>query len=724
MIRETTKLTYRPFALRMRFLITALIFILAAIALLQLAWDHLPNRQIQTDLNKFKNETASIGNAFHEISNAFAKRDDARNTKTFTDEAGVVVTLTFETVLGEESGRRATGTSNTTAPFHASAPTGRPNTSTWGAFPNAAPPHDYVPPVVTLLPNGSGWAATTTDSSDVPVTLKAIEKSTPSPSILVSTTPSVAPSWTVATATPARSESSALSASATTATKATSNSQTSNAKTKNVTVEILTATYLPTILAAIIRIMISTIHTQLILIEPFRHLFNSRGAPASRALFHSFHRQSTLGPLGALVRGRFLLCLVGVTHWLASSLPALASGAIWVETNWGCANAKAGNPNPCPPELMVSELIVRVLQGLLGFLAITLIVVLCAMDKQTGLQRDPSSIVAVDDLIQHPQLLEDLRTMPAERGTSIEEMEHHLDGKRYKLAEFYGKSGEHCNGIMPAHADEEARTPPSSARPYPLTSDSFTLPRNPPAHRWHWNDFILLGVTVGAFGVVLAYFLAHDDTPFNRFFSSNTFAPTFILTVSATVTAMIWDDRALKAMILAPWNALAQGPQPLAALEFAPTTTPGLATYRALRHGYVFVGAVTAMGPLGEALSVVIGGVPFSTGQMRISFLISSCMSMAILGVMALTALAVIVHRWREPMIEVSPETLGVKMGYVAGLSIGVGDGQSVDVIDGDSLAETSLKERMFAFRLVNDRDGERLRVVELKDVQSPVATV
>jgi hypothetical protein len=53
-------------------------------------------------------------------------------------------------------------------------------------------------------------------------------------------------------------------------------------------------------------------------------------------------------------------------------------------------------------------------------------------------------------------------------------------------------------------------------------------------------DFVLLFVLVGTFAVIMAYYFDNSDDDYNRFFSSQTFGPRFILTGAGTVIASMW----------------------------------------------------------------------------------------------------------------------------------------------------------------------------------------
>lgn len=86
-----------------------------------------------------------------------------------------------------------------------------------------------------------------------------------------------------------------------------------------------------------------------------------------------------------------------------------------------------------------------------------------------------------------------------------------------------------------------------------------------------------------------------------------------------------------------------------------------------MRNGYWTAGAITSVTLLAEGLNIVVSGVPYATGQTWQQFLVSTYMSIAILGIMIIVSSVVIVSRLREPCIPRKPDTLGGVMSYLSG---------------------------------------------------------
>ncbi|EMC94978.1 hypothetical protein BAUCODRAFT_149017 [Baudoinia panamericana UAMH 10762] len=425
-------------------------------------------------------------------------------------------------------------------------------------------------------------------------------------------------------------------------------------------------TYMALLVAVVYRMIWTVIYNNLNLIEPFRMLSEANGAPAERAFFSFYQSQSNLlGSLSALAKGRLLLALTALTYLIACFLPALASEAIFVDTNWGCPHPMDGR-NPCTPRMTANVLILRLLQGLLGFAALVLLVLLSTLLlTKTGLPANPSSMATIGSLMRHPGLLEDLSDAPTDAYVS--EMKEALRGKRYRLGYYKTASGEPGYGI---HATEAGLVDNKAAghRYEPVAGSHSIRQTHHSAHRMRFMDFILALVVIGTFGVVLAYYLDSSNDGFNRYFSSNTFGPRFILTGAGTIIASLFKSVEQSAVIMAPYKRLAKRAcPPRSTILFTPHNTPFVSTFTTLWHGYVFSSLVTAVTLTAEALNIVISGVPYATGETWMQFLISAYMSLVILGIMIVVVVMVIASRLQEPAMPRKPDTLGSVMSYLCG---------------------------------------------------------
>jgi hypothetical protein len=267
------------------------------------------------------------------------------------------------------------------------------------------------------------------------------------------------------------------------------------------------------------------------------------GAAAGTAFFSFYQLQSNLlGPVPALANRRWALSFVATAFAIVGFLPAFASESIFVDTNWNCPNPNLQNKNnPCNPRIAVDVTIVRILQGLLGFTAAVLIGIgAYLIFKKTGLPSDPRSMATIGSLMQHPALIDDLNDLPVH--STREEMRQAMQDKRYKLGFYKFSSGEQGYGIRPMLEDGFSTASRYGSFKYARVEGhaKSTDERHSAPHRLRFMDFLLLLASLGAFGVVLAYYLDKNSDGFNDFFNSNTFGPRFILTLSGTVIASMW----------------------------------------------------------------------------------------------------------------------------------------------------------------------------------------
>ncbi|KAK0258987.1 hypothetical protein LTS09_006275 [Friedmanniomyces endolithicus] len=449
-------------------------------------------------------------------------------------------------------------------------------------------------------------------------------------------------------------------------------------------------TYLAVLIAVIYRMFWTVINNNFNLIEPFRQLNESNGAVAERALFSFYQAQSTLlGPVPALLKRRWALALVGTTYLVTCVMPALGSEAIYVDTDWGCANPMEG-PNPCQARMTADVTILRILQVLLAFaaLALLLLISLLLLTK-TGLPANPSSMATVASLMRNPALLDD--EIPPD--ADAKHMRDALAGRRYKLDAYKTATGELGYGIVPAYGnsqDEQNHVPGYS----PLAGVATSSRSH--SHRFRLTDLVLGLAVLGIFGVVLAYYLDGKHDGFNDYFSSNTFGPRFILTFAATIVASLWKTVEQSAVIIAPYTRLAHHQSSAkSTILFTPQNTPFLATLTAIWNRYFLVAIITFVTLTAEGLNIVISGVPYATGQTWTQFLVSIYMSLGILGLMVAVSVLVILSRRREPKMPRKPDTVGAVMSYLSTSKM-LHDFEGVDWQDGE--------ERDRRIRLVGKR--------------------
>lgn len=468
--------------------------------------------------------------------------------------------------------------------------------------------------------------------------------------------------------------------------------------------QIFLGNYLAVCVAVIYRLVWVVLYNAFNLMEPFRQLMSREGATAEYAFFAFYQSQSNLlGPIPALVGKRWALGLVASAYLIVNLLPALASESVFVDTDWACKNPKVGSNNPCNPRITANTAILRTIQGLLGFCAVVILFATSLLlFNRTGLPTKPNSIASVASLMRHPQLMADISDLPV--NASPEQLQRLMAGKRYRMGHYTCANGLAGYGIQPwtgyepdgyaaqSGASRHQYTPVDGSLPFSVQEDS-------KVHRLQIKDFILGIFLLGAFGVVLAYYLDGGKNGFNGFFNSNTFGPRFILTLAATVIASIWKSveqgehfhityseseltGRIDAIVMAPYIRLHKRPSsPSSTILMTSTSTPISSTIRTLRNRYFLASAITMMTLAAEGLNVVISGIPYANGQRRIEFVVSTYMSIAILGVMIIVTVIIIILRLLEPKIPRKPTTLGAVMSYLCSSRM-LDDFEGVECLD------------------------------------------
>lgn len=253
----------------------------------------------------------------------------------------------------------------------------------------------------------------------------------------------------------------------------------------------------------------------------------------------------------------------------------------------------------------------------------------------------PCSVATIAALAQHPDLIDDFNRVPA--NATIAEMKRTFRGRRYRLEFYRYGSGQDCYCIRQTTKDVGFRYSAlsDSGRPsgYLSPKDSSHTGQETLKPRRVWPmDIALVTLIVGLFGLVLAYVRdTRYNDGFNTFFNSDTFGPRFILTLSGTAIAALWKSAeqcesgllisvpvviltpCTASVVNAPWNRLATGGSSAdSTILFEPTITPVSSSFRAFRHGYFSVGAITKVTLLADVgLNTVISGVAYTTGQTK-----------------------------------------------------------------------------------------------------------
>ena len=114
-----------------------------------------------------------------------------------------------------------------------------------------------------------------------------------------------------------------------------------------------------------------------------------------------------------------------------------------------------------------------------------------------------------------------------------------------------------------------------------------------------------------------------------------------------------------------PYRLLASGNVKSRTIFQSMSCTPFSTLPVALLRGDLFLAAVAAMAILSEVLIIAVSGVPFSAAEYHASFLISTYLSFAILGLMLVVLTGLPIWRRGKPYLPYESDTLFAVWSYL-----------------------------------------------------------
>lgn len=324
--------------------------------------------------------------------------------------------------------------------------------------------------------------------------------------------------------------------------------------------------YLPIMIATILEIIWMAIFAKVKLVSPFIAMSRPHGAAGKDSLF-PYYLNSNLTPtaISAFLGGHWPMLFASIAYAVVSFLPAIASESLFADTFY-CSNPNPNKPlNPCfPPRLSVDPFIVRLLQALLGFLAVMALGIALLLTRlPSGIFADPSSIIGVATLARHPTLASEFNAMHTD--ATMGDLKSHIGSKRFALRDHQTTDGTWRYGIVqldqygdvleksPKYQHDQHKTPQAyspyaefpTIDPQPLLSTPNYLPTSSKRnHRLSARKTLAVQTTLfmvfllGVLGIVTAYYIDKSNSAFNIFFSSNSFGPRFIMTLTGTIISL------------------------------------------------------------------------------------------------------------------------------------------------------------------------------------------
>jgi len=516
------------------------------------------------------------------------------------------------------------------------------------------------------------------------------------------------------------------------------------------------AMYLPKIIAVVMSTIWGIIFANLKLMEPFYQLSAHSGAFAKDAMFGNYLSTAlTPSSLSAASRGQWVLILGGtiLLAWLA--VVALVSEVMTVISTGDCTGAD-GTSFRCAPGWAVNRPVLNMLIGVVGLILILVFILtwLISRRKRSGVFVDPSSIASMAELLGNSAVMHDLREIDS--LASDKKAKTLLGENRYGLGFYNIATGKPSHGSLSEDDSNERYglvkiagdpMPQKLAHGRQTGYGAVPNPTNKQADRSKANanrrifqlivDIIMLLTTIAIFIVVLYYYLDGKSDPLNDFFNSNSFGPRFVLTGLSLIVTTGWNRTSQEVTLMAPYRNMARAmytPSGVSARRsiLAPVScNPFAAAYNGLLLRNYIVTAVAVSAILGDILLIAVSGVPFTAGQILPSLQASSFTSLAILGIMAMTSAAVILHHRTSAggtrRLPRSPDTLVAVWLYLCGSELAQHDRQDYDEQWGMPLDEAGLKAKYtghhYAFAFAKGVDSvSRWTVDESTELQSAKA--
>ncbi len=325
------------------------------------------------------------------------------------------------------------------------------------------------------------------------------------------------------------------------------------------------ASYVPTLVAVVLRIVVGCLYATTKMMEPFVALASGGGGSGvpPKAFFHICYlaTNDAFDLLPALFAGHWTM--LATTALYVGVVLLAPFGAELVAVTRYCYDE--GDLTYCGPEIRMNYTVARVLQGLLAASALLLAVV-WAMHQRiarrnrnavpgAGVFQDPSSIAALAVLLHHPAVVDDFRRLDPDASKA--DMVRALQHKRYALGWYSsGHAGGERYGIVPA--GDYASSPVNEPAYMPLgghnahdngvgggnwqeKSQSQKRQRRLQGVLSVARDALLAVVTLGILVLIVIYYRNSDqNNALEKFMSSEKFGPRFLMTVVGMIIYGQW----------------------------------------------------------------------------------------------------------------------------------------------------------------------------------------
>lgn len=309
--------------------------------------------------------------------------------------------------------------------------------------------------------------------------------------------------------------------------------------------------FLPAMLCVLLTIPVRMIELSAKQFQPFHQLTHEFGAPARDSLvLQTGGIQGFMTSVRSLFGGQALIFLTTMLSICSMILVPVAVEAVSLKLHGSCSQLSFKG---CAMTLGVFLIPARVAVGILGFMVVTLLLMLVVLrDWRSGVATNPWSIAGMAVLSTNPDVRALFASLPTGRSGRIGDgqLADALDGRMFKLGYFVNRHGQPEYGIMvhneagqPLHrpddpAGEHVRHVDFGEEPYRMKRQHY-LPFLMLSYGWRVLFLLLLS---GMLAVILYYNNTGGDTPFERFMDMQSFGVRFLFTALGVITTFFWSS--------------------------------------------------------------------------------------------------------------------------------------------------------------------------------------
>lgn len=316
--------------------------------------------------------------------------------------------------------------------------------------------------------------------------------------------------------------------------------------------EYITGGILPTLIAVIFSIPWHLLALAVKEIQPFYQLQHPDGVTAQDSMSLDYRYSiNAMATITAIKRGHYLVWWSGLISMATLFVAPLASEAVFIGFT-GLCTATSGRTN-CFPKLSVYLLAARILQGVLGFIAIlTFLLAVAILRRRSGVYANPLSIAALATLFQDQHVIEDFRRLnPYYTDTKM--IRAALKENRYRIGLYTDAEGSKCYGLTKCH-DDNTPTDPNyqtsfhKGQKYASVSVTSVEDHQHPQRKISLTSLFIHPVALISFAIfvsgletlIIYYNQTGGDTGFERWMDSQTFGVGFLFTAVGVILKMYW----------------------------------------------------------------------------------------------------------------------------------------------------------------------------------------